>query len=107
MTTAIIGVGKIGSGLARDLVRGGERVVLAALDESQAEALADELGDLATAAPARDAIAATDVVVLAIWLSIRLVPSASARTASPSARFPREPPPVPSSPDCCLLALAT
>ncbi len=69
MTTAIIGVGKIGSGLARDLVRGGEHVVLAALDESQAEALADELGDLAAAAPARDAIAAADdVVVLAIWL---------------------------------------
>jgi 8-hydroxy-5-deazaflavin:NADPH oxidoreductase len=69
MTTAIIGVGKIGSGLARDLVRGGEHVVLAALDESQAQALADELGDLATAAPARDAIAAADdVVVLAIWL---------------------------------------
>jgi 8-hydroxy-5-deazaflavin:NADPH oxidoreductase len=69
MTTAIIGVGKIGGGLARDLVRGGEHVVLAARDESQAEALADELGDLATAAPARDAIAAADdVVVLAIWL---------------------------------------
>jgi predicted dinucleotide-binding enzyme len=126
MTTAIIGVGKIGSGLARDLVRGGERVVLAARDESQAEALADELGDLATAAPARDAIAAAAVVVLAIWLDQdkELVPaiadlldgkiivdpsspSASARTASPSARFPREPPPVPSSLDCCLLALAT
>jgi hypothetical protein len=77
MTTAIIGVGKIGSGLARDLVRGGEHVVLAALDESQAEALADELGDLATAAPARDAIAAADVVVLAIWLDqdIELVPA--------------------------------
>jgi predicted dinucleotide-binding enzyme len=68
MTTAIIGVGKIGGGLARDLVRGGEHVVLAARDESQAEALADELGDLATAASARDAIAAAAVVVLAIWL---------------------------------------
>ena len=68
MTTAIIGVGKIGGGLARDLVRGGERVVLAARDQSQAKALADELGDLATAAPVRDAIAAAAVVVLAIWL---------------------------------------
>jgi predicted dinucleotide-binding enzyme len=29
MTTAIIGVGQVGSGLARNLVRGGERVVLA------------------------------------------------------------------------------
>ena len=68
MTTAIIGVGKIGSGLARDLVRGGEHVVLAARDESQPKALADELGDLATTAPARDAIATAAVVVLAIWL---------------------------------------
>ncbi len=39
MTTAIIGVGQIGSGLARDLVRGGERVVLAARDQSHADAL--------------------------------------------------------------------
>jgi len=68
MTTAIIGVGNIGSALARDLVRGGERVVLAARDESQAEALAEELGDLASAASVRDAIAAADAVVLAIWL---------------------------------------
>src|SRR6266536_1520042 len=34
MTTAIIGVGQIGGGLARDLVGGGERVVLAARDQS-------------------------------------------------------------------------
>jgi predicted dinucleotide-binding enzyme len=68
MTTAIIGVGQIGSGLARDLVRGGERVVLAARDQSHAHALASELGDRATAAPVREAIADADVVVLAIWL---------------------------------------
>ena len=68
MTTAIIGVGQIGSGLARDLVRGGERVVLAARDQSHADALASELGDRATAAPVREAIADADVVVLAIWL---------------------------------------
>lgn len=68
MTTAIIGVGQIGSGLARDLVRGGERVVLAARDQSHAHALAGELGDRATAAPVREAIADADVVVLAIWL---------------------------------------
>ena len=68
MTTAIIGVGQIGSGLARDLVRGGERVVLAARDQSHADALAGELGEGVTAAPAREAIADADVVVLAIWL---------------------------------------
>jgi predicted dinucleotide-binding enzyme len=77
MTTAIIGVGNIGGALPRDLVRAGERVVLAARDESHAEAVANELGDLATAASVRDAIAAGDVVVVAIWLdqSKELVPT--------------------------------
>ena len=68
MTTAIIGTGNIGSAVARDLVRGGERVVLAARDESHPEGLAEELGDLATSASVRDAIAAADAVVLAVWL---------------------------------------
>jgi predicted dinucleotide-binding enzyme len=68
VTTAIIGVGKIGGALARDLVRGGERVVLAARDESHAAALAKELGGLATAASVRGASTAADVVVLAIWV---------------------------------------
>jgi 8-hydroxy-5-deazaflavin:NADPH oxidoreductase len=68
VTTAIIGVGNIGTAVARDLVRGGERVVLADRDESEAEALAADLGDLAAAAPVRDAIGAADAVVLAIWL---------------------------------------
>jgi hypothetical protein len=50
MTTAIIGIGNIGGGLARDLVRGGEPVVLAAEHEAKATALAQELGRLARAA---------------------------------------------------------
>ena len=66
MTTAIIGVGKIGNALARDLVRGGEQVVLAARNESNAQALANELGELASAAPVREAIANADVVVIAV-----------------------------------------
>ena len=44
MTTAIIGTGNIGGTLARHLVRGGEPVVLAAKDEANAAALAQELG---------------------------------------------------------------
>jgi Trk K+ transport system NAD-binding subunit len=39
MTTAIIGVGQMRSALVHHLVRGGERVVLAAQDEAKAEAL--------------------------------------------------------------------
>ena len=68
MTTAIIGVGNIGGAVARHLVAGGESVVLAAKEESNAEALASELGPLARAASVEDAIAAGDAVVLALWL---------------------------------------
>jgi 8-hydroxy-5-deazaflavin:NADPH oxidoreductase len=68
MTTAVIGVGKIGGAVARHLVAGGEPVVLAAKDESNAEALASELGPLARAASVEDAIAGSDAVVLAVWL---------------------------------------
>jgi hypothetical protein len=68
MTTAIIGVGKIGGAVARHLVAGGESVVLAAKEDSNAEALAGELGPLARAASVEDAIAEADAVVLAVWL---------------------------------------
>jgi 8-hydroxy-5-deazaflavin:NADPH oxidoreductase len=68
LTTAIIGVGNIGSPLARHLVGGGEPVVLAAKDESRAEGLAEELGPLARAASVEDAIEGADVVVFAVWL---------------------------------------
>jgi 8-hydroxy-5-deazaflavin:NADPH oxidoreductase len=68
LRTAIIGVGNLGSALARKLVAGDETVVLAAADETHAKALADELGPNATAASVEDAIAGADVVVLATWL---------------------------------------
>src|SRR5690348_13135701 len=67
-TTAIVGVGNIGGTVGRHLVRGGESVVLASRDESQAKALADELGPLARAASVEAAIAEADAVVLAVWL---------------------------------------
>ena len=68
MATAIIGVGNLGSTVARHLVAGDEPVVLAAADEEHARALADELGPGASAASVEDAIAGADVVVLATWL---------------------------------------
>jgi 8-hydroxy-5-deazaflavin:NADPH oxidoreductase len=68
MTTAIIGVGNIGSSVARHLVAGGESVVLTAKDESRAQALAEELGPLARAASVEDAISGADTVLLAVWL---------------------------------------
>jgi len=60
--------GNIGTTVAGRLVGGGESVVLAAKDQSHAEALADELGPLARAASVDEAIAAADAVVLALWL---------------------------------------
>ena len=68
MTTAIIGVGNIGSTVARHLVAGREAVVLAAKDEAHAQALANELGPLARAASVDEAIGGADSVVLALWL---------------------------------------
>jgi predicted dinucleotide-binding enzyme len=68
MTTAIIGVGNIGSSVARHLVAGGESVVLTAKDESRAQKLAEELGPLARAASVEDAISGADTVLLAVWL---------------------------------------
>jgi predicted dinucleotide-binding enzyme len=68
MTTAIIGVGQLGSAVARHLVRGGERVVVAARDDSHAVALAEELGPLATHTSVSRAIVDADIVVFAVWL---------------------------------------
>ena len=70
MTTAIMGVGILGTTVARDLVQGGERVILANRDKSKADKLAVELGDLATSAEVADAISKSDVVVLALWLDV-------------------------------------
>jgi predicted dinucleotide-binding enzyme len=69
MTTSIIGVGSLGGTVARHLVAGGEPVVLAALDQAHAQALADELGSNASAASVEDAIVGSDTVVLATWLA--------------------------------------
>jgi 8-hydroxy-5-deazaflavin:NADPH oxidoreductase len=68
LTTAIIGVGNIGGTLARQLVGGGEPVIMAAKDEANAATLANELGPLARAASVEDAIANADAVVFAVWL---------------------------------------
>src|SRR5258707_9120086 len=70
MTTAIIGVGTIGTIVARNLVQGGQRVILANRDKSKADKLAVELGDLASSAEVGEAITKSDVVVLAIWLDV-------------------------------------
>jgi 8-hydroxy-5-deazaflavin:NADPH oxidoreductase len=68
VTTAIIEIGNVGSRVARNLVQGGERVVLAARDQSGADSLAAELGALASSASVVDAVSQADAVLLAVWL---------------------------------------
>lgn len=68
MTTAIIGAGSIGSVLAANLVRGGEDVVVASRSPGHAQAVADRAG--ARAAAVADAIAAADMVILAVWFDV-------------------------------------
>jgi predicted dinucleotide-binding enzyme len=69
-TTAIIGVGNIGSAVATHLVNGGERVILASGSDTDAKRLADKLGELANAAPVDDAIDAANAVLFAVWFDI-------------------------------------
>jgi predicted dinucleotide-binding enzyme len=67
MNTAIIGLGNIGSQLAKNLTAGGENVIVADRTLAKAEKLATELGGKATPMPVADAITKSDVVVLAIY----------------------------------------
>jgi len=70
MTTAIMGIGTIGTIVARNLVQGGERVILANRDKNKADKLTVELGELASSAEVAEAIAQSDVVVLALYLDV-------------------------------------
>lgn len=67
MSTAIIGLGNIGSRLAKNLTAGGEKIIVAAKTLTKAQELASELGSNAEAMPVADAIAKADVIILAIY----------------------------------------
>jgi 8-hydroxy-5-deazaflavin:NADPH oxidoreductase len=67
MKTAIIGLGNIGSRVAKNLVHGGESIIVAARTPDEAEQVALELGSHAEAMTVEEAIAKADVVVLAIY----------------------------------------
>lgn len=64
MNVLIIGTGNMGRGIATRALAGGNRVTLHDEDGAKAQALATELG-AAVAGDTRDAIAASDVVVIA------------------------------------------
>ena len=67
MNIAIIGLGNIGSRLAKNLAAGEQKIILADSTLSKAQELARELGRNAEALPVADAIAKADVVVVAIY----------------------------------------
>ena len=67
MSTAVIGLGNIGSRLAKNLAAGGQKIVVADKTLAKAEKLAGELGSNAEAMPVAGAVAKADVIVLAIY----------------------------------------
>lgn len=70
MTTAIIGLGNIGSRLARNLVTGGQKIIVADRTLAKAQQLAGELGGNTAALSVADAISEADVVILAIYFDV-------------------------------------
>jgi 8-hydroxy-5-deazaflavin:NADPH oxidoreductase len=71
VTTAIIGLGGIGSAIARQLVSGGETLRLSSADNDSARKLAAEIGRAAVAASDnRDALQGADAVVLALRFAV-------------------------------------
>jgi predicted dinucleotide-binding enzyme len=67
MNTVIVGLGNIGSKVARNLTVGGQSVIVADKTLAKAESLAGELGSKATAMPIDQAISKADVIILAIY----------------------------------------
>jgi predicted dinucleotide-binding enzyme len=67
MKTAIIGLGNIGSRLAKNLTAGGQNIIVSERNLPKAEALAAELGGKAQTMSIEDALEQADIVVLAIY----------------------------------------
>ena len=67
MTLAVIGLGNIGSTMARNLTDGGEKIIVADKTLAKAEKLASELSGKAEAMPVADAVGKADVIILAIY----------------------------------------
>jgi 8-hydroxy-5-deazaflavin:NADPH oxidoreductase len=67
MKTAIIGLGNIGSRLAKNLTAGGQNIIVSERNLPKAEALAAELGGKAQTMSIEDAVGKADVIILAIY----------------------------------------
>ncbi|MGE9311288.1 NADPH-dependent F420 reductase [Niabella sp. CJ426] len=66
---AIIGLGNIGKVVAKNLVKGNQPMIIASRKLADAQALATELGSLATATDTAAAIQQADVIILSVWFS--------------------------------------
>ncbi|TCC98270.1 NADPH-dependent F420 reductase [Pedobacter psychroterrae] len=69
LKVAIIGLGNIGKVVAKNLVNGNQPVIIASRNLADANALAKELGSLATATETAEAIKQADVVILSVWFN--------------------------------------
>jgi 8-hydroxy-5-deazaflavin:NADPH oxidoreductase len=67
MNTAVVGLGNIGSRLAKNLTDGGQKIIVADKTLAKAQKLAAELGSDAEALPVSDAIEKASVIILAIY----------------------------------------
>jgi predicted dinucleotide-binding enzyme len=67
MKTAVIGLGNIGSRVAKNLSVGRQKVIVADKTLAKAEKLAAELGGNAEAITVVDALAEADIVILAVY----------------------------------------
>jgi hypothetical protein len=81
MKIGIIGAGRIGGGIARQLARAGHDVTVSfSRDRANLERLAEEIGPAATVATPAEVVATSDVVVVSVPWSI--VPDALAQAGS-------------------------
>ena len=69
MKVAIIGAGNVGKALGGSAARAGHDVVITASDPEHARAAAEQIG-AEPAASNTDAVAAADVVILAVWYPV-------------------------------------
>ncbi len=66
---AVIGLGNIGKTLAKNLVKGNRQVIIASRNLDDAQTLAHELGNLATAVETKEAIKTADIIILSVWFN--------------------------------------
>ncbi|WP_219225735.1 NADPH-dependent F420 reductase [Pedobacter antarcticus] len=69
LKVAIIGLGNIGKVVAKNLVNGNQPIIIASRKLEDAQALALQLGKLATAVETVEAIKAADIIILSIWFN--------------------------------------